>query len=269
MPDSGNPTRFVFFGTAPLAESVLAELAKAGFTPERIIESIHNTSQFAEELGRSPWDVFVVASYGKKISPELLKIPRHGVVNVHPSLLPRLRGPSPIRSAILRNERETGVSIMLLDDEMDHGPLIAQKKVAVSPWPPGGHQLDLLLAQEGGKLLASMLPKWIAGDIEARPQNHDIATYCEAFKKEDGLLDMKADPYQNLLKIRAFEGWPGTYAFFVRREKKLRVQILEAHLDGNPSTPLKARKLVIDRVKPEGKREMAYEEFLRSGATPA
>lgn len=259
-----NNIRFAFFGTAPLAEGVLKELGSAGLTPERIVESTHITPQFVEELKRSEWDVFVVASYGKIIPPELLKLPRHGVINVHPSLLPRFRGPSPIRSAILHDEQEVGVSIMLLDDEIDHGPLIAQKKVAISSWPPHGRALDLLLADEGGKLLAQMLPKWVAGDIEARPQNHDVATYCEAFKKEDGLLNLSAHPYQNLLKIRALEGWPGTYVFFERGGKKLRVQILDAHLD----PPAGGGKLIIDKVKPEGKREMSYEEFLRSGAIP-
>jgi len=252
--------RSVFFGTAPLAEQVLLALRTANLSPLHIIESTDITPAFIEELRHSSWDVFIVASYGKKLPPEILSMPRRGVVNVHPSLLPRLRGPSPIRSAILQDEKETGVSIMLLDDELDHGPLIAQKKVAVHQWPPRGRELDNVLAEEGGKLLVSVLPEWVAGNIEAQPQNHDLATYCKTFKKEDGLLDLSADAYQNLLKIRALEGWPGTYTFFMRGKKKLRVQILDAHIEGT--------KLVIDQVKPEGKNEMTYEEFLRSGAQP-
>lgn len=252
--------RSVFFGTAPLAEHVLAALREAHLSPKRIIESTAITPELIEELHATPWDVFIVASYGKKLPHEILSMPRHGVVNVHPSLLPRLRGASPIRSAILHDEKEIGVSIMLLDDELDHGPIIAQKKVAVHEWPPHGRELDTLLAKEGGALLAAVLPEWVAGNIEAQPQNHDLATYCKAFKKEDGLLDLSADPYQNLLKIRALEGWPGTYTFFMRAKKKLRVQIVDAHV--------REGKLIIDRVKPEGKKEMAYEEFLRSGAVP-
>lgn len=254
-----NRTRWAFFGTAPLAEDVLAELARVGFEPERKIETTRITPELIEELGRETWDVFIVASYGKKIPRELLEMPKSGVLNVHPSLLPRLRGPSPIRSAILNNERETGVSIMLLDEELDHGPLIAQKKVSVPDWPPHGRALDTLLAKEGGALLAQVLPAWLKGEIETRPQNHDLATYCEAFKKEDGLINLSDDARANLLKIRAFEGWPGAYTFFERNGKKIRVQILDAHLDGKGA-------LVIDSVKPEGKREMTYEEFLRGGA---
>lgn len=260
MLSSGKSVRFVFFGTEPLARGVLEELASAGFVPERTIESTDITPELEKKIAAQTWDVFIVASYGKKIPKHVLDMPAHGILNVHPSLLPRLRGPSPIRSAILNNEKETGVSVMLLDEELDHGPLIAQKKVAVSPWPPRGSELDDLLAHEGGKLLAAMLPLWLEGTIEARPQNDDIATYCYALKKEDGLLDLTHDAYRNLLKIRALEGWPIAYALFERAGKKLRVQILQAHLEGN--------KLVIDRVKPGGKREMGYEEFLHSGARP-
>ena len=112
-----------------------------------------------------------------------------------------------------------------------------------------------------------MLPLWLSGQIEAREQNHDVATYCTKFTKEDGMLDLSADPlptgrqaYQNLLKIRAFEGWPGTFAFFERGGKRIRVQILDARLEGE--------NLVIESVKPEGKARMPYADFLRSGAKP-
>jgi methionyl-tRNA formyltransferase len=171
-----------------------------------------------------------------------------------------LRGPSPMRSAILNDEKETGVSVMLMDEQMDHGPLIAQRKVAIEPWPPHGKTLEDRLAHEGGKLLAQILPLWLQGTIQPQEQNHDLATYTKKFTKEDGALDLGADPYQNLLTIRAFESWPGTYAFFERAGKRIRVQILDAHIEG--------KKLVIDIVKPEGKKEMSYADFLRSGAKP-
>jgi methionyl-tRNA formyltransferase len=283
--------RFAFFGTFPLAEAVLDELESAGFTPSLIVAGgdIRDTrtkemifppekkwaldrsiavvqpekidSDFIESLARESWDVFVVASYGKILPKKLLDIPRRGTINMHPSLLPRLRGPSPIRSAILNNEKSTGVSIMLLDEKMDHGPLIAQKKVTIDPWPPHGYDLDIHLAKEGGLLLSKILRQWVDGDIEAHEQNHDVATYCKIFTKEDGLLDLNDDPYTNLLKIRAYEGWPGTYAFFKKDSKEIRVKIIDAHVEKN--------RLMIDRVIPEGKKEMSYEEFLRGGARPA
>ncbi len=253
-----NSTRFVFFGTTPLADGVLTELANVGFNPQRIVESAKITQPFIDELAQEEWDVFIVASFGSIMPKRLIELPKHGTINLHPSLLPRLRGPSPLRSAILNDEHETGVSIMLMDEEMDHGPLLAQRKVLVEPWPPKGRELDDRLAHEGGRLLAQTLPLWIEGTIEAQEQNHDLATYTQKFVKEDGLLDLNAGAHANLLKIRAFDGWPGTYAFFERAGKRLRVQILDAHLEGS--------RLIIELVKPEGKKEMPYEDFLRSGA---
>lgn len=289
--NENHKARFAFFGTEPLAEAVLDELEQAGFRPALIVADrdkigrnkkveLPVEKKWAEERGisvmqpekidadflaqlkKESWDFFVVASYGKMLPESLLDIPVHGVLNIHPSLLPRLRGPSPIRSTILNDERETGVTIMLMDDKIDHGPIIAQRSMPIADeyWPIRGSELDMALARLGGALLATVLPEWLAGHIEAREQNHDLATYTQLMKKEDGLLDLKANGYSNLLKVRAYEGWPSTYAFFERAGKKIRVQILDAHLDG--------ANLVIDRVKPEGKRAMSYEEFLRSGARP-
>lgn len=114
--------------------------------------------------------------------------------------------------------------------------------------------------REGGRLLAQILPQWIAGEIEAQPQNHDVATFSEILKKEDGLINFRESPRKNLLKIYAYEGWPGTYAYFERAGKKIRVGIIDAHIEKD--------ELVLDVVKPEGKKEMRYDEFERSGAKP-
>lgn len=275
--------RFVFFGTSHIAVFVLNALKEAGLIPALIVaprdmpkgrglkpapapvalwanqNDVALVSEWKNDEA-DKWDVCVVTDYGKIIPKKLLALPRRGFLNVHPSLLPRLRGPSPIRSAILNDERNTGVSVMLIDEEVDHGPIVAQKRATLAAWPLRAPELEEILMREGGKLLAQILPQWIAGEIEAREQNHDVATYSEKIKKEMGLLDLKADSHKNLLKIYAYDGWPGTYTFFERNGKRIRVGILDAHMaDG---------KLVIDSVKPEGKREMKYEEFLRSGAKP-
>ena len=121
--------------------------------------------------------------------------------------------------------------------------------------------LEELSTRESAKLLVEILPSWLRGEIATHEQNHDIATWCPAYTKEDGLLDLNDDAYKNLLKIRAFDTTVGTHAFFERSGKRLRVQILEAHIEST--------RLIIDKVKPEGKKEMGYEEFLRSGATPS
>lgn len=281
--------KIAFFGTFPLADDVLNALEGAGLTPQlivagkdrlardksvifspekawasargiRVLQPEAITEDFLNELKQEEWDAFVVASYGKILPKVLLEIPKHGTINVHPSLLPKLRGPSPIRSAILEDAKKVGVSIMILDDKMDHGPLIGQKEVAVPEWPPKGRDLDALLSREGAALLAEVLPKYLAGEISPQEQDHSQATYCKIFLKEEGELDLNSDAYQNLLKICAFDGWPGTYAFFERDGKPIRVVIIDAHLENG--------KLVLDTVKPEGKPAMSYKDFLNSGARP-
>lgn len=282
---------FVFFGTPEIAVTALDILEEKGMVPTLIVtrpdtpqgrdhvltpppvkvwaeERSIDVSQpsridedFIAELRNSEWDVFVVVAYGAILPQALLDIPRRGTLNMHPSLLPRLRGPSPIRSAILTNEQPTGVSVMLLDDKMDHGPVIAQASVEIEEWPARAPLLEGILGEEGGNLLAEVLPQWVAGTLEAYPQDDSLATYCPKITKEDGLLDLNNDPEENLRKIRALEGWPGTYTFFERNGKKIRVAILDAHIAEGV--------LVIGTVKPEGKNEMPYEDFLRSGATPA
>lgn len=275
--------KFAFFGTSHIATMVLDELEKSSLLPSRIItlpEQRKGRGLEASETAvamwaksrsipleydwatfkKESWDVAVVVDYGKILPTELINIPTHGFLNVHPSLLPKLRGASPMRSAILNDEKETGVSIIRIDEMMDHGDIIAQKKVSVPNWPIKNSELEKLLVPLGGALLAQILPEYVAGNIEPMRQNHDVATYATKFTKEDGHLDLKDDAYRNLLKIKAFEGWPSTYAYFTRGEKEIRVAILDAHLEGS--------KLVIDTVKPEGKNEMPYKEFLKSGATP-
>lgn len=278
--------RYIFFGTAPLAEAVLNALQASGHPPALIvaapdsparrgnemlppvekawalthavpfIQPAHLDAAFLDQLALSQWDVFVVASYGKILPTRLLSMPRRGVINLHPSLLPRLRGPSPMRSALLNDEKRVGVSIMMLDEAMDHGPIIAQKEVSIKAWPIPGRDLDVQLTEEGAQLLASVLEPWVAGSIEAQPQNHAQATYCRIFEKKDGLLDLEADARTNLCKICAFDGWPGTYFFADRRGTRVRVAVTGAHIENG--------RLVIDRVIPEGKREMPYVDFMRS-----
>jgi methionyl-tRNA formyltransferase len=181
------------------------------------------------------FDFAVVASYGKIIPQNILDIPRLGMLNVHPSLLPKLRGASPIQSAIL-TENETGVTIMRVDAEMDHGPIVAQaklnlkdsvvpsdevgfgKKVEVPDWPPYENDLEDLLGRQGGQLLAKILPDWLAGKISETEQDHTAATFCKKIEKEDGLLNLEDDPETNLRKIRAYHVWPGAYFFTERNE---------------------------------------------------
>lgn len=284
-----NELRIAFFGTPEIAVSVLAELEKVGMLPQVIItnpdapqgrkmvltpppvkrwaesrsipllqpQSLRTDPTVREYLTVHNINLVIVAAYGKLIPEEILNIPKYGTLNVHPSLLPVLRGASPIRSAILKDMRTTGVSIMLLDAELDHGPLLAQKEITIpeDKWPMRGTALDVLLAEEGGKLLADTIPSWIEGTIVPQEQDHERATFCEKITKEQSEIDLGGDAYQNLLKIRAFDGWPGTFFWHERDGKKLRVKIVDAELSSDGS-------LLIQRVIPEGRNEMEYAAFV-------
>lgn len=275
---------FIFWGTSSFSVGVLEALKESGILPDSIITAPdkpkgrkliitpppvkiwaqENNIPFlqpekfddalAYDLRTMNYGLFIVASYGKIIPKPILDIPKYGSLNVHPSLLPKLRGASPIQSAILL-EDTTGVTIMLLDDKMDHGPIVAQKEVPISPWPLKASLLEKILAYEGGKLLGKIIPKWISGEITAQEQDHAKATYTKKFTKEDGLIDLSGDPVVNFRKIQAFDVWPKAYFFTERHGKRIRVTITDAELiDG---------KLVIKKVLPEGKKEMGYEDFLR------
>lgn len=277
--------RFVFFGTPDLAVNVLAALEGAGLVPavivttpdrergrgqevspspvaawaaERDIETLKPATlkdpHALSELANTDWDFFVVAMYNAIIPARILSLPRKGCLNVHPSLLPKFRGPSPILSTILANERTTGISIMLLDEQMDHGPILAQARIEIeeADWPMRGSVLSELLSTEGGTLLAETIPQWMEGTITPEEQDHARATYTKKFSKEDARIDLAGDARENLLKIRAFDQNPR--AFFID-EKGSRVVITDAELQDG--------KLVLLSVIPEGRKEMSYEEYLR------
>jgi methionyl-tRNA formyltransferase len=274
--------RIAFFGTPELAVYVLEELEQAGITPALVVTppdkpvgrklkltpppvkvwaeerdiAVLQTDSLKEqgdvpELANSEWDVFIVAAYNIILPKWVLELPKHGVLNVHPSLLPKMRGPSPIRSAILTDAQDAvGTSVMLLDEEIDHGPVVAQAKVELPVWPERGRVLDELLFREGGRLLAEVIPLWLKGDITPEDQDHKQATYSTKFVKADGEIQLDGDARENYRKFCAFDGWPRTY-FFDANGK--RVVITEASLDGDT--------FVIERVIPEGKQEMDYTSY--------
>ncbi len=272
--------KFVFWGTPDFAVIILDELKKAGFLPVLVVTApdkpkgrhliltpppvkvwaLENNievvqpekiaADFVKKLQASNWDLFVVAAYGKILKKEVLDLPAHGTLNVHPSLLPAFRGSSPIESAILAGLSETGVSIMLLDEQMDHGPVLAQQTYPLDP-DTGATELEAVLAHIGGGLLSETIPSWIRGEIKAISQDDSQATFTKKIKKEDGLIDLAGDPVVNYRKFKAYEGWPRTYFF---KDDKRVIIAQEQLVDG---------ELKIEKVLPEGKKEMSYEDFLR------
>ena len=282
-----NKPSFVFFGTPDVAVTILDELKSAGYVPNLIVTApdkpqgrhftmtppavkvwaeahgieVYQPATVRDEaafnkLSERAWDVFIVAAYGKIIPQTILDIPVHKTLNVHLSLLPKLRGASPIESAILNDMRETGSTIMRLDAEMDHGPVVAQETLELETWPITRAELADKLAHQGGKLLSTALPGWIAGTIQEIEQDHTLATYTKKTEKTDGEIDLAADPYQNYLKYCAYATWPRTYFYVEHAGKKIRVTVVSA-------TYTKENGLVIDQVVPEGKKQMNYSDFLR------
>lgn len=241
---------FAFFGTSIDSQFALQQLERLGLEPALVVD----TKEIPDDLANTDWDFFLVASYGKILSKEILAIPRRGCLNIHPSLLPKFRGPSPYVSAILADEHETGVTIMRMAEKMDAGPIVAQARIDIAPedWPPKGLLLSQMLFTEGVNLLAEILPEYLAGTLANEPQDESKATYTRKFNDKDALVDLAGDARQNFLKISAFDKSPR--AHFISKKGK-RVVVTEANLiDG---------KLEILKVIPEGKKEMPYADFVR------
>lgn len=235
-------------------------------------------ANFIKEL--PPADLFIVASYGKIIPKEILEIPKLGTLNIHPSLLPRLRGPSPIQYTILNGEEETGVTIMKIDELMDHGPVISNSKFQILNAKITYKELYDKLAELGAKLLIETLPKYIAGEIEPMPQDDSKATYSKILKKDDGRIDWSRKAEEIERQIRAYESWPGSFTVWPDGENYLRLKIEEAEaIEEEPARGsagfiwqiekseilVKAGKgsIKIKKLTPAGSKTMKTEEFLR------
>ncbi len=154
--------------------------------------------------------VIVAVAYGQLLRREVLEVPPRGVVNVHPSLLPRWRGASPIAAAILAGDEETGVTIMLMDAGMDTGPVLAQETAHISPADTAG-SLTERLSLLGSGLLSRTLPGWLAGEIEPQPQDDSAATVTRLIRKEDGAIDWTLPAIDIWRRVRAYNPWPGAY----------------------------------------------------------
>lgn len=246
--------KFVFFGSSQFSKYVLQELESAGLSPAINITSTKDLLPM-EKLEGLDADVFIIASFGKILPKELIEMPKFKTLNVHPSLLPKLRGPAPIQNMILMDE-EPGITIMRIDEKMDHGPIIARAKVSITPWPDHYRVVEERLGRAGGRILGTILPDWINGKIRESPQDHAKATYTRLIPKEDGLLNLEDPAEINLKKVLAYSTWPGAYMFYKKKNgKEIRVIIKDAKVENG--------KFVPTRVIPAGKREMNWQDFLR------
>ncbi len=152
-------------------------------------------------------DVMVAAAYGQILRQTVLDLPPYGVLNIHPSLLPRYRGASPVAAAILNGDEETGVTIMRMVLALDEGPILSQRKVPIEAQDTTG-SLTHRLAEEGADLLMAMLPGYVNGTLAPVPQDDSLASYVSMVKKEDGIIDWRLPASQIWRQVRAYNPWP-------------------------------------------------------------
>ena len=233
-----------------------------------------------EEMRALAPEIIVVAAYGKLLPDSILAIPLKTVLNLHPSLLPRYRGASPIAFPILNGDQVTGVTIMQVDSGVDSGPILAQRRVTIGPRDTAG-TLGTTLAETGAELLRETLGRWLHGEIVPSPQNESQATVTKRLEKEDGGIDWRAPAVDIERRIRAFTPWPGCYT----KWRAATLRILEADLPPADSQSASAAGLPVGSVaplrggaavmtgdgllqivqlQPEGRQKMTAREFLAS-----
>ena len=229
-----------------------------------------------EKLRALSPDLIVVAAYGLILPESVLNIPRYKCINVHPSLLPKYRGPSPVAAAILNGDKLTGVTIMLMATKVDSGPLLGRREMVVADDDTAG-SLTEKLAWLGAEALMEVIPGWERGKIQPVPQDEKQASYTCMLKKEDGRLNWKLPATDLWRRVRAYYPWPG--CFTVWRNMRLKVIKAIPLKDGYPGRPGEvvalshgdqARVAVrtgegllgLVTVQPEGKKEMAAEDFI-------
>ncbi len=172
-------------------------------------ESLRDAAALDKVRALAP-ECAVAVAYGQILREEFLHIPPRGVVNVHPSLLPRYRGASPIPAAILAGDDMTGVTIMLMDPGMDSGPILAQRTYPIDPEDTAATLSDKL-GVSGAGLLAETLPRWLRGEIDPRPQDESRATRTSLLRKEDGAIDWSRPAVDIWRQLRACNPWPGAF----------------------------------------------------------
>jgi methionyl-tRNA formyltransferase len=245
----------------------IAEVAKAHTIPVLLPEK---PALIIEQLQAYQAEVGVLAAYGKIVPQSVIDIFPHGIINIHPSLLPKHRGPTPLESVILKGETETGVSVMGLVKAMDGGPVYAQARVALTGSETKQELADKLLGLGSGMIL-EVLEQIFSGTAKPLPQDDDQATFDELINKEDGLLDFNKPALQLEREVRAYIEWPKSRTIIAGKE----VVITLAHVEGGSGEPGQIWKdgkkfgfyttdgiFVIDELKPAGKGIMSAEAFL-------
>ena len=310
--DQPKAEKIIFFGTPEFGKIILEKLIDSGYKPVLIVTAPDKPAGRKQEptpsavkilaaknkipiaqpeklsvsdiVGTGPdragLDLIIVAAYGKVLPSEILKIPKYGALNIHPSLLPRWRGPTPIQYAILNGDNETGVTIMLMDENIDHGPVVSNIKCQISNIKTTTQELSRKLAELGAELLINTLPKYISGEIKPQEQVHENAIYTKIISRNDGYIDWSKTAQDIECQIRAFTPWPGSFTIWKNKRLKITSGSVLYLSAGKPLLPGQTFLLddgqlavqtgmglfIIEKIKLEGKEEITMKEFLNGYA---
>ena len=242
--------------------------------PEKVREGA-----FQERMKNLQPELFVVVAYGQILPISLLQIPKYGAVNVHASLLPKYRGAAPITWAILKGEKVTGVTTIMMDEGMDTGDILLQTEIPIGE-EETSETLHDRLALSGARLLLETVNGLKAGNVHPIPQDHSKATYAPPLKKEDGRIDWSKEAKEIGRQVRAFNPWPGAFTEWNKQLLKIyRGEVRERRSTGRTGVvswvgsdfiEVKTGKdsFFIKEVQLEGKRRMSVREFLAGHPIP-
>ena len=237
--------------------------------------------EFKAELMSLEQDIALVVAFGRIIPEALLSIPKFGTLNLHPSLLPTYRGPTPTQAAILSGGDETGVTLMVLDKEMDHGPLLKQEHVRLLGTELRD-ELEMRLFLIGAEIAIESVPKYVSGDLRPVEQDHSKAVYCGMTDRDSGRIDFAATDAATIERMsRAYEPWPGIWGVWKKDGMEARYKLFDIEVSPTPAVPgtivfssdakdirigTVSGSVVVRGIQPEGKRRMTVAEYL-NGAT--
>jgi methionyl-tRNA formyltransferase len=244
--------KIIFFGSDQYSDIVLSLLEK---NPDiEVIKVIKDKNDLGIlKNNQTRPDIGIVASFGALIPQEIIDWPKLGLLNLHPSLLPKYRGPTPVPTAILNGEKETGLTIIKVDGQIDHGPIIIQFKEEIKNDETSDDLLKRLFAK-GAQELILLLPEYLKGKIETEEQKHSQATFTQKLTRDSGKIDWsKPADYQQRF-VRAMFPWPGAWTEIKINQENKRLKILKAHLE--------KEKLILDEVQMEGKNSVTWKQFL-------
>ncbi len=259
-----------------LAKSPVKESAEANKIP--VYQPVSLDEKITEEIKKLKPDITIVAAYGKILPRQILETPGFGCLNIHTSLLPKFRGPSPVQNALLAGEKETGITIFLINEGIDTGDILSQEKIKIGE-DDTAESLTEKLSRLGAELLIKTLPLWIERKIKPVRQDDSRASLCQLIEREDGHIFWEEEAKNIYNKFRAFYPWPGIFGFWENNGALERIKLIKISLsEKDPSADHEAGEIfqmgdkiavqtlkgavIIEEIQPEGKKPMAAKDFI-------